>query len=76
MAQITLNIPNEHLTEVAEALAFVGGYQETIDGSPNPVTKNQFAKVQVIKYVKNAVKEYRAQQALASVVEPNDMDIT
>ena len=81
MAQITINIPNANLPEVADALAWAGRYQELVPDPDkegqfidNPVTKNQFAKMQVIKYMKNSVKEYRHMLALQT--EQTDVDIT
>jgi hypothetical protein len=78
MAKIEFNVPNENLAEVANALAWAGGYQDKIivdnELVDNPVTKGQFAKIAVIKYVQNSVKEYRnmiAQQAVQT-----DINIT
>ena len=52
MATISINIPTDKTAEVIEALCY-GKYQDTITDAegnsvPNPVTKAQFAKQQVI----------------------------
>ena len=73
---VTLNFDSTILPTAANALAWKGGYQPTItnaDGttSPNPVTKNQFAKQQLIAYVMNCIADYQAMQAQQAVVAPD-----
>lgn len=44
MAQITIEIPNPVAGRVVDALCALYGYSETLeDGTPNPVTRAQFA---------------------------------
>jgi hypothetical protein len=62
MAQITINIPDGVLPRVIDALAI--DYSPTLpDGTPNPMTKNQYAKKQVLDFVKERVKRVEAQIA-------------
>jgi hypothetical protein len=69
---VTLNIDNTLLPTAASALAWKGGYSAfLVDGiTPNPVTKNAFAKIQLIAYVFDCIADYNAQQAQAAVVAP------
>lgn len=72
---ITLSVDNSILPTVANALAWKGGYQATIDDGSgnqiaNPVTKNAFAKSVIIQDVRNIVADYQNMQAQQSVVAP------
>lgn len=78
---ITLNIDSTLLTTAANALALKGGWQaQVLDINPasptyntmiaNPVTKNAFAKQQLINYVYDAVADYQAMTAIQAVVPP------
>lgn len=63
MAQIVVTVPDAVLQRVLDAFAAAYGYQATIDGSPNPETKAQFARRMVRQYVKNTVVAHEAEQA-------------
>jgi len=63
MASITINIPDSIAARVLNGFATNYGYQETINGQPNPQTKAQFAKAQLIDIIKGAVKAAEAQTA-------------
>lgn len=70
MAQITINIPNDQLSRVINAMAVQYGYEETIINQSgqviaNPQTKAEFAKAMVIKFAKAAVIAYEASLAVA-----------
>lgn len=78
---ITLNIDSTLLPTAANALAWKGGWKPTITDTnpqsptyqqqiPNPVTKNAFAKQQIISHVMNAIADYQAMQAVQAVVPP------
>ena len=60
MAQVTLTIANADVDRVLNAL---GGYQDLIDGQPNPQTKSQFAQEKIITWLKNRVKNHEANVA-------------
>lgn len=60
MATITLNIPDAQLNRVVNGLATLYGYQATVNGEPNPQTKAQFAKAQILRFVKESVKAVEA----------------
>ena len=68
MATISITIPDNQLARVVEGIALACGYQETIDGQPNPQTKNQFARARVAQWVKDTVRraELRAAEAAAA----------
>jgi hypothetical protein len=39
------------------------GYQETIDGEPNPVTKKEFANNKIKQFIRDRVKSVRKRRA-------------
>lgn len=64
MATIVINIPDAVAPRVVDAFAKRFDYQETLpDGSPNPETKAQFAKRQVVRFVKNVVRQAEVEDA-------------
>ena len=63
---ITISIDSTLIAEVVDALCKQGGHQEVIVDPanpemmiPNPVTRSQFAKLQVKEFIRNVVKEQR-----------------
>lgn len=60
MAQITFTIPDAKMPTVIDAWS--EGYQDTIDGQPNPQTKQQFAKQQMAAMIKVKVRQYEVNQ--------------
>lgn len=73
MATISFTVSNGTLTELIDT--FGVNYQETIDGEPNPQTKQQFARAQIIAMFKQAVHLHR-KRAAASAASQADPDIT
>lgn len=69
MAEIKLTVPDAQLDRVRNAFCAVNGYQDTIDGQPNPVSKNQFLKQQLMAFVKSTVKSYEESQAAKTIQE-------
>lgn len=49
---VTITIPDEYATRVLDAVASHYDYKDTIDGVPNPETKVQFVKRQVLQILK------------------------
>lgn len=60
MATISVTIPNAILNRVTDGICGQYSYQATINGSPNPETKAQFAQRMVREFIKNTVKGYEA----------------
>ena len=65
MAEIVIKIPDAKLNRVVDGVCGNFGYQENVpdpdnDGEvmPNPQTKGQFAKAQIVKYTKDCVRAY------------------
>lgn len=59
MAQITIDIqPDNKLSEIANALALANGWT-----SESPLTKAQFAKKVIAKFVKDTYLHWEAKQA-------------
>lgn len=76
MAQITLEIPDTHAPAILDAFAAVYGWT-----AGSGLTKIQFAKQQVGKYIKSVYQDYEAQQAAVtarqeSVIETDQVIIT
>jgi hypothetical protein len=68
MATLSITVPNNIATRVADAICNLNGYQETIsDGNggtiPNPQTKLEFVKHYVINVLKNQVISYEGRIA-------------
>ena len=67
MAVIQVNIPDAVLPRVLDAIAARYGYSATLfDGSPNPETKAQFARRQIILWIKDIVVNREADLAGAN----------
>lgn len=66
MAQITIDIPDDKVSRVRDAFAGEYGWSPDLG-----VTKTQFTKIQVIKYIKTVVKNnegnHQAGQARAAI---------
>ncbi len=66
--QITINFANDGMNaRIRNAFADAYGYQNTIDGAPNPETKAQFRDRKIKEYIKEIVKSVETQAALAAV---------
>lgn len=63
MAQVTFTIPNEIVTRVLDGIAYANGYQDEIDGQPNPESKPDFARRMIRTYMKQCVVSYEARVA-------------
>ncbi len=77
MAQIILNIPDQHVGRVVAAVSDHFGYEAEIDGQPNPETAAQYSRRKIALWLKFLVlqheKEAARQAAGDSVTE---IDIT
>lgn len=62
----TSNVP---LSRIVDAFASQHNYQATINGSPNPETKSQFARRIVREYI---VRTVQAQEAEAAIQAARD----
>lgn len=88
MAIISFTIPDEHMTDLVEAFATRFHYPETVQDPnsaepseiPNPQTKAQFAKEQVLNHIKLVYRQYKENQeaeaarAIASAEANADSD--
>lgn len=54
--------------EVIEAFAKMGSYQDTINGQPNPQSKNQFFRHELQRYIRDRVVAARDREARESIV--------
>ena len=63
MAQITITIPNNKLNRVVDAIAIIHGYKgKTAELSSKP-SKQQFAKQQLVEWIKECVKQVEYDKA-------------
>ena len=64
--EIKLTIPTEKKQGIIDAFCSVYGYQTEIDGGegmvPNPQTQGEFAKEQIMKFVKDVYVSYKAKE--------------
>jgi hypothetical protein len=79
---LRFNIPDDQVNTVIEAICFVYQYPEFVrnpeTGSidvPNPETKSQFARRQVVEFMQNAVKEYRRSYYQESMTSSINADV-
>lgn len=81
MAEIKLTIPNDKIDQIVSALCREGEYQAILDdGTPNPMSRNEFAKWMVIRFVKQTVQKWSridGIRAIESTISQNsDISIT
>jgi hypothetical protein len=75
MAQLTITVANSDVDRIMNAL----GYQETINGQPNPETKTAYAQRQIIEWLKSNVRRYEgsiAARAARAAASGNTINIT
>lgn len=75
MPTISFTVSAGTQTELVDALCAEYGYQSTVNGSPNPETRNQFAVRHVREWMKARIRTYREAQAKAQASSA-DPDIT
>ena len=82
MATYSINIPDDQVVRVVDALSSRWGYQEFVQSEPNPETRVQFVKRQFKLFLRKTVIEYEeislkraAVEAVEVPTEP-DIDVT
>jgi hypothetical protein len=65
---ITLTFPESLRPRIVQAVANINGYQAQVPGpdgtpAPNPVTRAQFARKMLKRYVRECVRAWEAQEA-------------
>lgn len=72
---ITINFTNDGMNaRIRNAFASAYGYQDTINGQPNPETKAQFRDRKIKEFIKGIVRseEHKAALAAMPVVTADD----
>ncbi len=65
---VTINFTNDGMNaRIRNAFASAYGYQNTIDGQPNPETKGQFRDRKIKEYIKDIVRSEEHKAALAAM---------
>lgn len=75
MATVSIDIPNGSLSRVTTAYASVYGYQAIINGSPNPQTIGEFTRQQIIRQVKDIVKQFEGPPAISAAATTLDTNV-
>ena len=76
MAQITINVADEHIARVRQAFCAYHGYQDKLpDGTDNPETRIQFMKRKIKEYVKNSVTAHEADAAALAARQQVILDV-
>lgn len=78
MAQLILNIPDNQINRVIDAICIKYGYQdqlETPEGYiPNPLTKAQFSRNRVAELLKNHILQIEREIA-TNAISINNVDV-
>lgn len=76
MPNITLTLSVPQMNRVVDALSASYGYQELLpDGSANPETRGEFARQQLMRWLRQEVTEHELRVARAAVSVP-PVDVT
>lgn len=80
MANITIQIPDALLPRVINGLSTFYGYQAEVINTegqtiPNPQTKAQFAKKQLIEHIKHCVKTVETDEAVRQARESKSTEV-
>lgn len=68
---VTINFANDAMNaRIRNAFASAYGYQDTINGQPNPETKAQFRDRKIKEFIKGITFAEERKAALAAVVDP------
>lgn len=71
----TINFTNDTMNARSRnAFATAYGYQDTIDGAPNPETKAQFRARKIKEFIKGITFAEEREAALAAVADPTVED--
>ena len=81
MAQLTLTIPNDKVDIVLESIATRFGYIEDIgtpdNPIPNPVSKVEFARRVLIRFIKDTVKIVKDQEdSITNSIEAENINLS
>ena len=66
---LSYDAPPAPFVSLRDAICSSYGYQDEIDGAPNPQSKKDFAERKILSILKSIEKNYRVRQAGASATE-------
>lgn len=72
----TNNFTAAQITRIVNAFATAYGYQATINGSPNPQTKVDFAMDKISSYIQEITSSEELKVLQTAVVKPTAIPIT
>jgi hypothetical protein len=61
--QEVTNLTPQQKQDMLDDLVSYFGYQETIDGEPNPIAKKEFANDKIKEFIRDRVKSVRKKRA-------------
>jgi hypothetical protein len=70
---VTNNFTAGDRQKIADAFADMYGYQATVNGSPNPQTKADFAADRVVDYIKSVVNSRETGAAVRAIPTPTPL---
>ena len=78
---LTITVPDENAQEILTDFVTFHGYQAQIEDEEgnlidNPLTKVQYMKRQIIRYLRDSVKTYRARQAVEQATNIDEVEMS
>lgn len=75
MANITLQIPDAALNRIVDGICDAYNYTLAIEGMQNPPTRGQFAKQQIINFIKTTVRNQEVNAAIKTTEATKNAEI-
>lgn len=74
MAKLTFNIPDAQVSDFVDVMARHFGYQEEIEGQPNPTTRVAYVKQNIARAMRSTYARAKERQtAEDAVITPPDI---
>ena len=74
-AEIKIQVPDGKIARVYAGICGLYGYQEEIEGQPNPENCQQFARGIIKKYILEVVRNYEINEAIKAAAEAKDAEL-
>ena len=78
---LTITVPDDKAQEILTDFVTFHGYQVQVEDGEgnlidNPLTKVQYMKRQIIRYLRDSVKTYRARQAVEQATDIDELEMS
>lgn len=70
MATVSIEIPDQHVTRVVDAICEMGHYDPALG-----LTKNQFAKAEIQRMIKERVLRHERRKAEEALPQPDPLEM-